>query len=209
MSFPEQSFSDRWDKQYTTEIALFDPVVRMFRLEFDREFGRKNHGEITPLQKAIDEYQESKENLPETKVTQDQMSDVILTKLIADLDRTSSRALDDYDQALEFQYTDDVIKSQFLEDKRKDFFSNGIKRYASIIEKLFDRLTKQDNYPKGIFSNYKQIIRLIDVTEGEVSAMHLRELIMIAESVIPPSVKEEHTEVVESNNSYSNSVEEG
>jgi len=106
-------------------------------------------------------------------------------------------------------YTDDVVQRQFLEDKREDFFSHGIQRHASIIEKIFDRLVRQDNYPKGIFSNYKQIIRLIDVTEGEASAMHLRELIMIAESVIPPSVKEEHTEVIESNNSYSNSVDEG
>ncbi len=209
MSTEEYSFSKEWDKKHITEIALFDPLIQRYRLAFDGKLGHKTKPKVTPLEKATEEYNESEEKLLNFIATQDDTK-IINSRLIDDLNETCKRALQDYRESFEVQYDEgDIVRSLYVDRKRQDFFENGTKRYAFEFEKIFDGLINYDGYPKKVFRNYKQIKRLIDNTQGKVSAFYLRELILVGEQLIPTSVRLEHPEVIESNNSYSNSVDEG
>lgn len=208
MSNEEYSFSRDWDKKHITEITLFDPLIQRYRLAFDDKFGQKTKPKFTPLEKATDEYNESEEKLLNFIATQDDTK-IINSRLIDDLNETCIRALKDYRESFEVPYIDDILLRNYFEEKRQDFFENGTKRYAFEFEKIFDGLINYDGYPKKVFRNYKQIKKLIDNTQGKISAMYLRELILVGEQLIPTSVRLEHPEVIESNNSYSDSVDEG
>jgi len=209
LSIEEGSFSRDWDKKHITEITLFDPSIQKYRLAFDDKFGHKTKPKVTPLEKAIEEYNESEEKLLDFIATQDDTK-IINSRLIDDLNETCIRALKDYRESFEVQYDDgDIVRSLYVDRKRQDFFENGVKRYAFEFEKIFDGLINYDGYPKKIFRNYKQIKRLIDNTQGKISAFYLRQLIIVGEQLIPTSVRLEHPEVIESNNSYSDSVDEG
>ena len=205
------SFVDEWDRSHTTELALFDPEIRLFVLSFDPKYGRSQKKEISPLEEAIQDYKaEENDRIQNDSVsTRQENPDVPNTKLISDLNETVMRALIDFNQASELHYSEDAVEQQFLEEKRQVFFSGGIRLHATVLTTLFDRLVSQDKYNPEFFSNYKEIRRLIDVTTGMTSALHLRELIMIAESVIPISVREQEHEIIENNNSYSANVDEG
>ena len=205
------SFVDEWDKSHTTELALFDPTIRLFTLSFDPKYGRSQKKEISPLDDAIEKYKAEETMMREEteSVTRQESTDIPNTKLITDLNETAMKALIDFNQASELHYSEDVVEQQFLDEKRQDFFSGGIRLHATILTTLFDRLISQDKYHREFFSNYKEIKRLIDVTDGMTSALHLRELIMIAESVIPASIREQEHVIIESNNSYSANVDEG
>lgn len=209
MSIEECSFSKDWDKKHITEIALFDPSIQKYRLAFDNKFGQKTKPKVTQLEKAIEEYNESEEKLLNFTATQDDTK-IINSRLIDDLNETCIRALQDYRESFEVQYDEgDIVRSLYVDRRRQDFFENGIKRYAFEFEKIFDGLITYDGYPKKVFRNYKQIKKLIDNTQGKISAFYLRQLIIVGEQLIPTSVRLEHPEVIESNNSYSNSVDEG
>ncbi len=209
LSNEERSFSEQWDKKHITEITLFDPLIQRYRLAFDEKFGHKTKTKVSPLEKAIDEYNESEEKLLDFIETQDDTK-IINSRLIDDLNETCIRALQDYRESFEVQFTEgDIVKDMYVDAKRKDFFENGIKRYTFEIEKIFDGLINYDNYPKEVFRNYKEIARLIDNSQEKDSAKYLRQLIIIGEQIIPPSIREEHPEIIESNNSYSDSVAEG
>jgi len=210
LSIEECSFSKDWDKKHITEIALFDPLIQRYRLAFDDKFGHKTKTKVPPLEKAIDEYNESEEKLLDFTATQDDAKKIVNSRLIDDLNETCIRALQDYRESFEVQFTEgDIVTDMYVDAKRQNFFENGIKRYAFEFEKIFDGLINYDGYPKKVFRNYKQIKRLIDNTQGKTSAMYLRQLIIIGEQLIPTSVRLEHPEVIESNNSYSDSVNEG
>jgi len=210
LSIEERSFSADWDKKCTTEIALFDTSVRRYRLAFDDKFGHEIKTEVSPLEKAIEEYNESEEELSDVVIPQNNTKEIVQSKLLEDLNETCIRALQDYRESFEVQFTEgDIVKDMYVDAKRKDFFENGIKRYTFEIEKIFDGLINYDNYPKEVFRNYKEIARLIDNSQEKDSAMYLRQLIIIGEQIIPPSIREEHPEIIESNNSYSDSVAEG
>ena len=209
LSNEEYSFSRDWDKKHITQIALFDPLIQRYRLAFDDKFGHKTKPKVTPLENAIEEYNESEEKLLNFIATQDDTK-IINSRLIDDLNETCKRALKDYRESFEVQYDEgDIVRSLYVDRKRQDFFENGIKRYAFELEKIFEGLISYDGYPKKVFRNYKQIKRLIDNTQGKTSAMYLRQLIIVGEQLIPTSVRLEHPEVIESNNSYSDSVDEG
>jgi len=210
LSIEECSFSRDWDKKHITEITLFDPLIQRYRLAFDDKFGHKTKPKVTPLEKAIGDYNESEEKLLDFIATQDDAEKIVNSRLIDDLNETCIRALQDYRESFEVQFTEgDIVKDMYVDAKRKDFFENGVKRYAFEFEKIFDGLINYDRYPKELFRNYKQIARLIDNSQEKDSAKYIRQLIIIGEQIIPPSIREERPEIIESNNSYSDSVAEG
>jgi len=123
---------------------------------------------------------------------------IVNSRLIDDLNETCIRALQDYRESFEIQFTEgDIVKGMYVDAKRQDFFENGIKRYAFEFEKIIDGLINYDGYPKKVFRNYKQIKKLIDNTQGKISAFYLRQLIIIGEQLIPPSIREQQYEVIE------------
>lgn len=192
------SFTDEWDRKSTTEIALFDPLIERFTLGFDPKYGISQKKKRSPLEDAIQEYNKNNDSMPSQPITtQEDVSNLISTRLIEDLNDTYRFAMEKYRKSMEIQYSDDAVITQFNDEQRQEFFSTGITRYSFEFEKLFDALINYDGYPRHIFKNYRQICRLIENTESEVSAMYLRELIMLGESVIPASIREEHYEVIE------------
>ena len=124
MNVEDWSLSDAWDKKCTTQIALFDPLVQRFRLAFDKKYSKEHETNISPLEKAIEEYVESEEELPNGETNTKVIDEEVRTRLLNDLNDTCRRALSDYVDSFNMQYSDDVVISNHLETRKQEFFEN-------------------------------------------------------------------------------------
>jgi len=183
-------------------VTLFDPVISEFRLGFDEKYQKK----------LVDESQTEKlEEIVERKIPTfnppPQITELPQTGILEDLNQTIILALEDYRKSTIKRFSEDHATTNMIRRDVEDFYDSRVKYWASEILKLLEGLVRFDGYPQEMFANFQTLKKTVDLSDGEKSSESLRELIICAKSIIPPSIRYVPEVIIESNNSFSDITE--
>lgn len=183
-------------------VALYDPQLSEFRLKYDKIFQKKlvDESKTEKLEEIIEK------KIPTFKPLQ-QTNELPQTGILEDLNETINLALDDYRRSTIKKFSEDHATNNAMRRDADNFYERRVDYWASEISKLIEGLVKYDSYPKEIFANFQTVKNQVDLTNGEKSAEYLRELIICAKNVIPPSIRYVPEVIIESNNSFSDITE--
>jgi len=132
----------------------------------------------------------------------------IQTKIIQDLAEICETVKQDINQSSTPRYTSSQKHRKWIDDDTNDFYSHRVKQHAKKIVVLIEGLINRDGYAREAFGAYEELFKLICTVDGRESATYLYEMVISAQSMIPPSIRYSQDEIIESNNSYSESVDE-
>jgi len=194
--------------------ALYDPLLAEFTKKFDPTYeGNRIRDELAPVGRAKLEYEEIKEVAQPmvTKAIQESQSrPQINTKIIQDLvEQCEIIKKEIREMSAVPQYSSSKKMQMWVDKNISNFYEYGVKQHARRIEILIDGLINLDGYDEKLFGSYKQLIQLIEKSDGKEAVNYLYELVINSQAVIPMSVRYKEDEIIESNNSFADSVVEG
>lgn len=194
--------------------ALYDPLLAEFTKKFDPTYEKNRmRGELSPVEKAKQEFEEIKEVAQPivTKAIQESQSrPQINTKIIQDLvEQCEIIKKEIKEMSATPQYSSSKKMRMWMDNNTSNFYEYRVKQHARRLEILIDGLINLDGYDEKLFGTYKQLIQLIEKCDGKESVNYLYELVINAQAVIPMSVRYKEDEIIESNNSFADSVVEG
>jgi len=191
----------------TLQIQLYNPVLGKLN-EFIRDYENlpKTRMETATENLTRIVERENDEKLYEASQQQQQS---IQTGNIQDLYELLKDALHDYTSIMNPQYTGKIRNDLLIEENIERFYNVRMKNYARDIVIIIDALIKHDGYDTHLFSDYKELERLVFESDTEHALVCFRRLIAVGKTTIPIDIKYETKIVIDSSLSSSNQIREG
>lgn len=183
-------------EQIITYPVLYNPEIAYLLSLKDMDFG------LEQTLPTIDEIQSAKG--VDTK-----QPELVQSGILDDLNSMVNRSQEDYENMTKSFFTDDIMIKNQREEDEEHYQSVRVFAQGTMICDYLDGLIQLDNYPKGMFADYKKTRNFLYATKDNFARERaLNQLRIIARSIIPVKTREQRVEIVEPSLLASSSVVE-
>ena len=178
---------------------LYDPDLAYLESLGHMDFG------LQTTMPTIDEIQEAR-----GESEKQSGSELIQSGILDDLHQAISTSTEDYKKITYPNWTDDITLNNMIKKDIQEYYEIRVKQQATDICDFLDGLIQLDRYPQKMFGQYKRLRDFIHATDSKFERVRaLNQLRIIGRSIIPPQIRYETPENVESSMVSSSAIREG